>query len=109
MGFRIRKTIKILPGIKINLSNSGISTTVGGRGASVNIKHGRKTKTTLSIPGTGLSHTNYSGSNSNEARSAERDRNEDGRPSTSATNWRDLVMLIAVIAFLGLVIRACSN
>ena len=109
MGFRIRKTIKILPGVKINLSNSGISTTVGGRGASVNIKRGRKTKTTLSIPGTGLSHTSYSGSNSSKARPVERDRNDDSRPSTSTTNWRDLVILIAVIMGLGLIIRACSN
>lgn len=37
MGFRFRKSFKIAPGIKLNLSKSGISTTIGGRGASVNI------------------------------------------------------------------------
>lgn len=53
MGWRFRKTIKIAPGIKINLSKSGFSTTVGTRGASVNYgKNGAYLNT--GIPGTGL-------------------------------------------------------
>lgn len=56
MGFRFRKTIKILPGVKINLSKSGISTSIGVRGATVNIgKHG--TRATVGLPGTGISHS----------------------------------------------------
>lgn len=35
MGWRYRKRIKILPGIHINISKSGISTNVGIKGASV--------------------------------------------------------------------------
>jgi len=54
-GFRFRKTITILPGVKINLSKSGVSTSVGGRGASVNIGHGKK-MVNVGIPGTGLSY-----------------------------------------------------
>ena len=54
---RFRKSIKIMPGVKINLSKSGISTSVGTNGATVNIKPGRKTRATVGIPGTGLSHT----------------------------------------------------
>lgn len=54
MGFRFRKRIRILPGIYLNLSKSGISTTIGGRGASINIgKTGAYLNT--SIPGTGIS------------------------------------------------------
>lgn len=34
MGWRFRKRIKIAPGVNINLSKSGISTTIGKRGAS---------------------------------------------------------------------------
>ena len=56
MGFRFRKTIKLFPGVKINLSKSGISTTIGGRGASVNI--GRSgTRATVGLPGTGISYS----------------------------------------------------
>jgi S-DNA-T family DNA segregation ATPase FtsK/SpoIIIE len=53
MGLRYRKRIKIAPGIYINISKSGMSTTIGPRGASVNI--GRNgTYINAGIPGTGL-------------------------------------------------------
>lgn len=59
MGFRFHKRIKILPGVWFNLSKSGISTSIGGKGLTVNLKDG-KTKTTVSIPGTGLSYSKTS-------------------------------------------------
>lgn len=53
MGIRYRKRVKILPGLYINISKSGISTTVGPRGASVNF--GRNgTYLNTGIPGSGL-------------------------------------------------------
>lgn len=55
MGFRFRKRIKILPGFWFNLSKSGVSTSIGGKGLTVNLKDG-KTTTTASLPGTGLSY-----------------------------------------------------
>jgi hypothetical protein len=55
MGFRFRKSIRIAPGLRMNLSRSGLSATVGRPGASVNI--GRRGVTgTAGIPGTGLSY-----------------------------------------------------
>ena len=56
MPLRFRKSFKIAKGFKINLSKSGISTTLGGRGASINFSK-RGTRTTVGLPGTGLSHT----------------------------------------------------
>jgi len=53
--FRFRKTISILPGVKINLSKTGVSTSVGGKGATLNVGHGKR-NVTLGIPGTGLSY-----------------------------------------------------
>ena len=50
---RFRKRITLFPGVVFNLSKSGISTTIGPRGASVNFgKNGAFLNT--SIPGTGL-------------------------------------------------------
>lgn len=46
-----------MPGVKINISKSGLSTSVGPRGATVNIKPGRKTRANVGIPGTGISHS----------------------------------------------------
>lgn len=60
---RFRKSIKLAPGVRINLSKSGISTTLGGRGASVNIGK-RGTRTTVGIPGTGLSFSQHVGGGS---------------------------------------------
>ena len=59
MGFRFRKSIKILPGIKVNLTEKGISSaSIGKRGANINI--GKKgTRTTMGLPGSGLSYSKY--------------------------------------------------
>jgi len=54
MAIRFRKSIKLLPGVRINLSKTGISTSIGPRGASLNLRGGKKRLTT-SIPGTGFS------------------------------------------------------
>ena len=59
MGFRFRKSIKLLPGLKINLTHKGISSaSIGKPGASLNI--GKKgTRTSVGIPGTGLSYSKH--------------------------------------------------
>ena len=53
--FRFRKQISVLPGVHVNLSKTGVSTSVGGKGATLNVGHGKK-MVTLGIPGTGLSY-----------------------------------------------------
>lgn len=53
--FRFRKTFSIFPGVRINLSKTGVSSSIGGHGATVNVgKNGPMV--TLGIPGTGLSY-----------------------------------------------------
>ena len=54
MGFRFHRSIRLIPGVRINLSRRGISTTIGPRGASVNVGS-RGTYANLGIPGTGVS------------------------------------------------------
>ena len=55
MGFRFHKRIRIFKGLTLNLSKSGTSWTVGGPGASVNVR-GDKVTGTVGAPGTGLSY-----------------------------------------------------
>jgi hypothetical protein len=55
MGFRFQKRISLLPGVRINLSKSGVSTSLGPRGADVNIGKDGVTAN-AGIPGTGLSY-----------------------------------------------------
>jgi len=56
MGFRFQKRIKLLPGVTVNLSKSGVSTSLGVTGARVTYGHGKK-RTTVGLPGSGVSHT----------------------------------------------------
>ena len=56
MGFRFRRRISIGPGLRLNVSKSGVSTSVGTRGAWFTIGHG-KTRETVGLPGTGVSYT----------------------------------------------------
>ncbi len=59
MGFRFRRRIRVAKGLYLNVSKSGTSLSVGGRGATVNFgKHG--TRTTVGLPGTGISYSTTS-------------------------------------------------
>lgn len=94
MSLRMRKRIKILPGIYINLSRSGISTSVGIKGASVTTGHG-KTHTNIGIPGTGIS---YSKSTTNKNQKAV----PSGGISVLMAIFFGIIGLFLVIVVLGL-------
>ena len=56
MSFRFRKTIKLLPGLRLNLSKSGVSASVGEAGATVNVSD-KGVRGTVGLPGTGISYS----------------------------------------------------
>jgi hypothetical protein len=56
MGFRFRRSVKILPGVRLTLSRSGVSTSVGGRGAWLTFGR-RGTRATVGLPGSGISYS----------------------------------------------------
>lgn len=55
MGWRFRRSLKITPGLHLNLSRSGLSLTAGVRGAHVTTRK-RGTYASVGLPGTGLSY-----------------------------------------------------
>lgn len=61
MGVRFRKSIKIAPGVKVNLGKKSVGVSVGGKygGVSVNSRTGVRTR--VSAPGTGLSYSSKIG------------------------------------------------
>ena len=60
MGMRFRKSFKIAPGVKLNLSKRGIGVSAGVKGARVSLNSkGRVTKS-VGIPGTGISYVSGS-------------------------------------------------
>jgi hypothetical protein len=61
MGFGFRKSKKIGP-VRVTLSKSGIGASIGVKGARVGIGADGRKNVTLSVPGTGLSYRETSGS-----------------------------------------------
>ena len=56
MGWRYRRSYKIVPGLRMNVGSRGVTSfSFGGRGVTVNMSK-RGTKSTYSLPGTGLSY-----------------------------------------------------
>jgi len=55
VGLRSQRRIKIPPGVRINLSRSGVGVSVGGRGAHFGIDSRGRRYTSAGLPGTGLS------------------------------------------------------
>lgn len=56
MPWRVRRTIRLAKGVRINLSKRGASLSLGGRGLTTNMSK-RGVRTTIGIPGTGISYT----------------------------------------------------
>jgi hypothetical protein len=56
MGWRYHRRLSILPGLRINLSRSGASVSVGLRGGWITVGHGQR-RVTVGLPGSGLSYT----------------------------------------------------
>ncbi len=56
MSFRFRRSIKLLPGIKLNIGTRGPSITTGVPGTHITMG-GSSTRATVGLPGTGMSYT----------------------------------------------------
>jgi hypothetical protein len=61
MGFlRFRRSVRVLPGIRLNFGRRSTSVSIGVRGAHVTFGGSQGTRTTIGIPGSGLSYTEVS-------------------------------------------------
>lgn len=56
MGFRLRKSIGLGAGFRLNVSRRGVGLSGGVRGARVSVNSKGRVTRTLSVPGTGISH-----------------------------------------------------
>jgi hypothetical protein len=77
--FRFRRILKIIPGVRVNISKTGSSLSIGKRGATVNAGK-RGVYTTIGIPGSGLSYRPL----------LDRDRLSDRQSGCRARAWRTL-------------------
>ena len=56
MGLRFRNSFQLFPGVRLNLSGSGISASFGLPGATLNVSR-RGLRSTVGLPGSGLSYS----------------------------------------------------
>ena len=67
MGWRLFRRTRIAPGVRVNLSRSGLSVSLGPRGFTKTFGP-RGNRTTVSIPGTGISYTDIESGSAADAR-----------------------------------------
>jgi hypothetical protein len=70
MGFRIRKSFKLAPGVRMTISNSGVSYSAGVRGARITKTARGNVTGTARLPGSGIFYTTSIGNRSNRSRKA---------------------------------------
>lgn len=100
MAWNYRKRIKIAPGIHLNLSKGGVSTSVGPKGAKISIgKNGTYLNT--SIPGTGFySRTKLSGNSTSTRHSSFMGSESQGTLSSGNSTLILLAFILLVIGIL---------
>ena len=101
MSFRFQRRIKILPGLRLNVSKTGFSWTVCTRGASVTARDGKLTGN-VGIPGTGLSYRKRLDLPSQDQVDQDQPRPP---PATSTPSWLVLAVVLGLGILIGLSIR----
>ncbi len=69
MGFRFRKSLSILPGVRLNIGKKGLGISAGVKGARVGVGS-KGAYTSVGIPGTGISSVNYVGKGKKQSQDA---------------------------------------
>ena len=60
MGFRLRKSFTLMPGVRMTVSPRGVSTSVGVRGARVSVHSSGRVTRSVTLPGSGMSYSSTS-------------------------------------------------
>jgi hypothetical protein len=86
MPIRFHRQFTLFPGVKVNVSKTGMSITLGGKGFHLNLSK-RGVMQTTNLPGKGLSHRSYILKNEGDNESKEDDE-EEKRSSTEGKTKR---------------------
>jgi hypothetical protein len=97
MPFRFHRSIKLLPGIRLNFGKRGVSTSIGVRGAHVTFgKTG--TRTTVGLPGSGLSFTHLDKQRRERLVALDPSLNSSTPRGSASRGWLWIALLMVVIA-----------
>lgn len=88
MGFRFRRSVKIGPGVRMNVGKRSMGLSAGGRGFRYSVSTSGRTTRTVGVPGTGASWVSTSTTGGNTRRAGARSRTTSGQravPTPSST------------------------
>lgn len=99
MGFRFRKSIKLAPGVKINLGKKSAGLSIGNKygGMSINSKAGVRSR--VSVPGTGMSYTQKIGGK--REKESERETHPHVRKPLHRRVWYIALIIIFLLGSIG--------
>lgn len=102
MGLRFRKSVKIAPGVKLNVGKKSAGISVGGKygGVSYNTKTG--TKARVSAPGTGLSYTTKVGGSTKEKSSKTTASSDNNSNDNNGSCLMSCLKIFGALLLLGL-------
>lgn len=70
MGIRFRKSIKVAPGVRVNVGKKGVGVSIGGKGFTKSINSSGRVTTSMSVPGTGISYVSTKNMNSDKSKTS---------------------------------------
>lgn len=96
MGLRFRKSVKVLPGVRINFNKSSTSVTFGPKGLKHTVSSTGRRTTTAGLPGTGLSYS----VSSKKPGVSEKQTQPAPQPSTPSAAYRRRKFWIPIVFWL---------
>ena len=119
MGLRFRKSFKIAPGVRFNLSKKSMGLSFGGKGARFSVNSSGRKTASVGIPGTGISYTknlntNHGAQQASKSAGAEENgfysENHGQKPPKPPMSRKKKIILICIGIFVGLaLIGALGN
>ncbi|HJP89039.1 MAG TPA: DUF4236 domain-containing protein [Candidatus Limnocylindrales bacterium] len=109
MGVRFRRSIKIAPGIKLNVTKTGLGLTAGVRGAHYSVHSSGRRTVSVGVPGTGLYAQSVSGRKSPVTPRSNTTRRADSDRSTPAPAYVSGAQAAAILPKAGLFASASEK
>ena len=107
MGFRFRKSFKLAPGVRLNLSKKSMGLSFGGKGARLSVNSSGRKTASVGVPGTGVSYSKTFGGPSSKHRRVQTDPDmsytQDSPdltppPPKQPANKKKIIMICAIVA-----------
>lgn len=98
MPLRFRRSIRVLPFLRLNIGKRGLSTSIGVRGAHITLGHGQ-VRETVGLPGSGISYTHVDKTHGEAPGAAQPQPVTEPLPKGSALRgWLIILLLVAIAA-----------